>query len=174
MNNSKIIALYDEYKNLISFCQQHKQISFELYIDNIYKKSLLLSAASLFETEISNAIRDFALAASNENNSLVAFVENKAIKRQYHTFFSWDDKNANQFLGLFGEDFKQKARAKIEERNLKDAEKAFLAIGKDRNYLVHRNYIEININSTFDEIYNRYVQACDFVEFIIEILNETR
>lgn len=170
MYSSKIKALYDEYSELIDFCREHAQVSFEMYINDTYKKSLLLSAASYFETQISSAIHDFSAAASKGNSALISFVDNKALKRQYHTFFNWDCNNANQFLGLFGEDFKQSVRSKIKEKNLEPAERAFLTIGRDRNCLVHQNFIEAPVNSTFEEIYERYVSACSFVELITQML----
>lgn len=172
MYSPKIKALHDEYCELISFCRKYGQVSFEMYINDTYKKSLLLSAASFFETKITNAVHDFSAIASNEKNALVSFVDNKALKRQYHTFFSWDGNNANQFFGLFGDEFKKKVRIQIKERKLEMAERAFLSLGKDRNCLVHQNYIEVPINSTFEEIYDKYISACDFVEFFIQMLYE--
>lgn len=102
---------------------------------------------------------------------IVAFVDNKAVKRQYHTFFNWDGKNANQFFGLFGDTFKRRAREEIQTKSLDDAEVAFLSIGQERNRLVHQNYIEAQINDTFEEIYIKYEKACDFVELITQLLS---
>ena len=73
-----------------------------MYINDTYKKSLLLSVASFFEATITKAIHDYVDKKSRQTPEIVAFVDNKAIKRQYHTFFSWDGNNANQFFGLFG------------------------------------------------------------------------
>lgn len=143
-----------------------------MYINNTYKKSLLLSSASFFEAAITKAIHDFADKVSRHNMEIVAFIDNKAIKRQYHTFFSWDSNNANQFLGLFGEVFKRKAQGLIRERKLEEAETSFISIGKMRNQLVHQNYVEAQINDTFEEIYIKYVKACDFVELITQLLDE--
>ena len=171
MYSPKIKALHDEYCELIDFCREHNQVSFEMYINDTYRKSLLLSAASYFEAQISNAVHAFSVNASKGNKSLVAFVDNKAINRQYHTFFDWKGNNANQFLGLFGEDFKKNAKDQIKEKELENAEREFITLGKERNCLVHQNYIEAQVNSTFEEIYNRYETACDFVEFIVQILN---
>ena len=42
-----------------------------------------------------------------------------------------------------------------------------LEIGRERNNLVHRNYVEAVVNYTFEEIYNKYIDACKFVEFAI-------
>lgn len=137
MHSIKINALHQEYNELIEFCRVHKQVTFEMYINDTYKRSLLLSAASYFETTISKAIYDFAGLRSHNNPEIVALVNNKAIQRQYHTLFDWDSNNANKFFRLFGEPFKQKARLQIKEKGLTDAEVAFITIGRERNILVH-------------------------------------
>ena len=59
----------------------------------------------------------------------------------------------------------------IQTKKLDDAEAAFLAIGQERNRLVHQNYIEAQINDTFEEIYIKYEKACDFVELITQLLS---
>ena len=46
---------------------------------------------------------------------------------------------------------------------------AFIAIGRERNMLVHQNYIEAQINDTFEEIFSKYAKACKFVEFLINL-----
>ena len=172
MYSSKIKALHNEYCELLDFCREYNQVSFEMYINNTYKKALLLSAASYFETQITTAVHEFASSVSKGNDSLVSLVDKKALDKQYHTLFDWERSHANKFFGLFGEDFKKNARTQINEKGLETAEKAFLEIGKERNYLVHQNYIEFQIQSTFEEIYNRYETACDFVEFIVQTLND--
>lgn len=171
MRSTKIASLHDECSEMISFCRSNKQVSFEMYINDIYKKSLLLSAASYFEATITKSIHDYINAKSRQSPEIVAFVDNKAIKRQYHTFFNWDGNNANQFFGLFGEDFKRRAREEIQSRNFGEAEAAFIAIGRERNRLVHQNYIEAQINDTFEEIWDKYTRACDFVELITYLLS---
>ena len=88
MYSAKIKSLYDEYGELIEFCRSNGQISFELYINDTYKKALLLSAASYFEAVITRAIHDFVNGKTRNNPEIVAFVDNKAVKRQYHTFFN--------------------------------------------------------------------------------------
>ena len=170
MHSVKINALKQEYDELIEFCREQQQVSFEMYINDTYKRSLLLSIASFFETTISKAIYDFAGQRSQNDPELVALVNNKAIQRQYHSLFDWDANNANKFLKLFGEPFKQKTRNKIQKKGLTDAEIAFITIGKERNILVHQNYIEAPVNYTFEEIFSKYELACDFVEFLVETL----
>ena len=171
MYSAKIKSLYDEYDELIEFCKAHNQVSFELYINDTYKKALLLSSASYFESVITRTIHDFVNGKTRNSPEIVAFVDNKAVKLQYHTFFNWDGNNANQFFGLFGDTFKRRAREEIQAKKLDDAEIAFLAIGRERNRLVHQNYIETQINDTFEEIYTKYEKACDFVELITQLLS---
>lgn len=172
MDSAKIRSLYEEYGELIEFCRSNNQVSFELYINDTYKKVLLLSAASYFETIITKTIHDFVNEKTRYNPEIVAFVDNKAMKRQYHTFFNWDGNNANQFFGLFGDAFKRRAREEIQAKKLDEAEGAFLSIGRERNRLVHQNYIEVQINGTFEEIYAKYEKACDFVGLITQLLYE--
>jgi hypothetical protein len=43
------------------------------------------------------------------------FVRNKAISRQYHTWFRWEDNNANYFFGLFGTDFRIEMSKRVKE-----------------------------------------------------------
>lgn len=170
MYSAKIKALRSEYDELIEFCRSNNQVSFELYINDTYKKMLLLSAASFFESILTKTIHDLADNKSHHNPEVVAFLDNKALKRQYHTFFDWDKNNTNQFLGLFGDAFKLAARKKIQGDNLIDAESAFIAIGRERNRLVHQNFVEAQINDTFEEIYAKYENACNFVELITQLL----
>lgn len=167
MHSTKITALRAEYLELIDYCREHGQVSFEMYINNTYKKALLLSAASHFEFEISAAVHNFADIISKSNHEIISLVDNKAIKRQYHTYFKWDSNNANNFFGLFGDAFKQKMRLLIKDQNLEDAESAFLKLGNQRNELVHCNYAEYQLNDTFEEIYAKYETACKFVDFLI-------
>lgn len=171
MYSAKIKSLYEEYGELIEFCRLNGQVSFELYINNTYKKALLLSAASYFETIITKTIHDFVNGKTRHNPEIVAFVEKKAMKRQYHTFFNWDGNNANQFFGLFGDALKRRAREEIRAKKLDEAEVAFMTIGRERNRLVHQNYIEVQINDTFEEIYAKYEKACDFVDLIAQLLS---
>ena len=168
MLNTRIEVLRAEYLELRDFFRANDQMSFELYIDNTYKKSLLLSAASYFESLITELIIGYTRLSSDGDEKIISLIELKTLNRQYHTFFDWNAQNTNKFFGYFGTKSKEDARKLLQERGLIDAEKAFILIGRERNNLVHNNYVEIIINYTFDEIYNQYVLACKFIEFIKE------
>ncbi|MDR1092395.1 MAG: hypothetical protein LBL79_15110 [Prevotella sp.] len=166
MFNNRIELLKNEYNELSDFLEEQGQVSFATYINDNYKKSLLLSAASYFETIVVEIIIEYAKFCSGNDEKIVSLIEGKTLNRQYHTLFDGDRQNANKFFGLFGDKTKEKARKMLEDESLSDAERAFLSIGRERNKLVHNNYIEVSINSTFNEIYNQYEMACNFVKFL--------
>ncbi len=162
----KFIDEYDElYKTLIS----QNQISMAINISEHYRKVLLLSCASYYESQITDTIQEFVKSNSGDAR-IYCFLNNKAIKRQYHTFFNWDDNNISQFLGLFGSDFKDKIKSEIKKdpeltQNIKD----FLAVGNERNKMVHENFLEYKLDKTFEEIVNLHKSAIKFIEYIKEI-----
>ena len=90
---------------MIDYLETNKEISLKIVADDNLKKVLLLSAASYFEDEIKDIILSFVEKNSNDNSMIKSFVKNKAVERQYHTYFDWGTGNANRFFSLFGEEF---------------------------------------------------------------------
>jgi hypothetical protein len=132
----------------------------------------LLSASSYFEIEIQDIIERFAIEKSQNNIMLVSLVKNKVISRQYHTYFKWDDTNANQFFGLFGEDFKNEMKQKCkEDEEMNKSIKAFLELGNLRNLLAHKNFGAYNLDQNLDDIFKLYKKAKDFVDYLRGRLN---
>lgn len=138
-----------------------------------FRKSLLLAAASYFEYRVSSCVAEFVHERSNGAALVVAFVKNKAISRQYHTWFSWTDSNANQFFGLFGPEFKQMMTGRVKSSDeLKASVQAFMELGSERNKLIHQDFASYSMNKTLDEVYALYKQALSFVEGISAQLRE--
>jgi hypothetical protein len=165
--------IHQEFQDLISYLDQGNQPSLRSTVDENFRKALLLAAASYFEHRIVNDILTFVREASRENNLLIEFVNNKAISRQYHTFFNWNETNANQFFGLFGTSFKNFIKQELrtnEQLNL--SIKAFLEIGRERNRLVHQDFGTFSLEKTSEEIYELYKIALIFVEIIPVKLRE--
>ena len=112
---------------------------------------------------------EFVTRISQEDERLISFVKKKGINMEYHTYFSWGEKdepekpgkNANQFFSLFGENFKSKMNNTIRQnKDLDDSVKAFIELGHLRNILVHSNFAAYNFeNKTTDEIYLMYQKA---------------
>jgi len=95
------------------------------------------------------------------------FLNNRCINRQYHTFFNWKESNVNNFLGLFGHEFKDKVSHEISmDENLKKCTISFLTIGNERNKMVHENFLAYRMMMTFDEIARLNDEALTFIDFI--------
>lgn len=149
MESDRIERQYQDSKDLVAYLMGKEEISFATYIDSVYKKVLVLSAASYFESVISKCILDYATKASGPDKRIVTLIENKVIERQYHTLFDWKAKNTNTFWGLFGEDTKSKVREQLNaDEHLKATEQAFIELGRQRNLLVHENFAEYDVNTT--------------------------
>lgn len=171
MESDRIQQQYQDEQELHQYLMDRDEISFASYIDNVYKKVLLLSAASYFEAVISDTIVSFAKNAASVDPRIAVLVEKKAVSRQYHTLFQWNQKNTNSFWGLFGEQTKKKVREMIDSsEEMRQAEADFLDLGNRRNLLVHENFSEHDVNITVDEIFGKYKSACKFIEFVPEVL----
>ena len=172
MESDRIEQQYQDSKDLVAYLMGKGEVSFATYIDSVYKKVLVLSAASYFESIISKYISDYAIKASDPDKRIVTLIANKVIERQYHTLFDWESKNTNKFWSLFGENTKRKVREQLNaDDHLKAAEQSFIELGRQRNLLVHENFAEYDVNTTVEEIYTKYKLACEFVSFIATVLD---
>ena len=173
MAETIIDSLYSEFSDLLKFLDEAKEISLRSTVDSTFKKTLALSAASYFEEELRNLLLKFVDKTTNSNILLVSLVKNKAIARQYHTFFDWRGNNANSFFSLFGDDFKQSAIEDVRaDENLKESIRAFLELGNTRNELAHLNFANMEFNKTAEEVYGQFKSARRFLEYIEKKLNE--
>jgi hypothetical protein len=168
-----IDSLYKEFTDLLYFLDQSKEISLRSTVDATFKKTLALSAASYFEDEIRTILTRFVDEKSNSNALLNSFVRNKAIARQYHSFFDWRGNNANTFFSLFGDEFKRSAIEDIKsDSDLSQAIKDFLDLGNTRNELAHLNFANIDLDKTAEEVYRQFKRASKFITFIDTKLNK--
>lgn len=166
-NGDIVRQRYKEFKDMIDYLETNKEISLKIVADDNLKKVLLLSAASYFEDEIKDIILSFVEKNSDDNLMIKSFVKNKAVERQYHTYFDWNAKNANKFFSLFGEEFKNRAEGDVKDNSgLKEPILAFLEIGNLRNELVHGNFAVFPIEKTVEEIYYLYILAHKFIDYL--------
>ena len=172
MESERIERQYQDSQELYNYLIKKGEISFATYIDNVYKKVLILSAASYFESKISELISKYAAKASGSDKRIVKLIESKVIERQYHTLFDWKANNTNAFWRLFGEETKESVRQKINsDEKLKTAEQCFIDLGRQRNFLVRENFAEFDVNITVEEFYRKYRKACNFIlliEFVLD------
>jgi hypothetical protein len=135
--------------------------------DGNFRKSLLMTAASYFEARLTNDVFEFSKEISNGDSLITSLIRNKAILRQYHTWFDWKARNANTFFSMFGEEMKLYMKRNIESNDsLRISIEDFMEIGRDRNRLAHDNYGTVSLEKTSAEIYSVYKSANSFVEFI--------
>jgi hypothetical protein len=101
VDKTVIDSMYEDFTALIEHLEKSQEISFRDIADSTFKKTLVLSAASFFEDKIRNILLNFISEQTKKHELILAFVESKAISRQYHTYFEWDGKNANKFFFPF-------------------------------------------------------------------------
>ncbi len=160
-----IDRLYEDNRALVDFLNKGSENSLSNHVESHFRKTLLLSAASFFETVIKDDLLRFVEERAKGAAPLMHFVKNKAIERQYHTFFNWEQRNANSFFALFGSEFKEFMEAEVKsDTRFGESIRAFLELGAVRNQLVHQNFGTFPLEKTTNEVYGLYKKASIFVE----------
>ena len=161
--SSTVDRLYSDFSLMIEQIDV-TEVSLRNSAEEIFQKSLYVAIGSYFEQRITSYILEFMSKASGDNVLVIEFVRVKGITRQYHTFFSWDRRNANGFFSMFGQEFKDYMVEYVENNpEYRDAIRAFLEIGNVRNEVAH-DFGSVNLTKTVNEIYDRYQQALIFIE----------
>jgi hypothetical protein len=167
MARTAIDMMYEDFSGLLDFLQKAGEVSLQSMVDSTFKKTLALSAASFFEDKIRQILLEIVSDRSSKDELLCNFLKNKAIERQYHTYFDWRGNNANGFFRLFGEIFRDSVGQDIKNNSsLADAIKAFLELGNTRNELAHLNFSSFALNMTAEEVYRKYQTASRFVDYL--------
>jgi len=166
-----IDKLYHDYKGLLDRIRQVDGTApYVPIVEDNFKKALLLAAASHFEHQITRSLESF-VEEQSKSDQFTEFVKNRAIERQYFSYFNWDAKNANKFFALFGDGFLSYMESRVrDDEHLERSVIAFLAIGKKRNDLVHNDYASFPLEMTADEIYELYGKAREFTDSIPDLL----
>lgn len=162
-----IDSLINRHKDLTDFLEKQEQVTFKIEVDEQFTKILILSISSYFEHRIIESLN--ILVSKTTPSPLKSFIEKKAIARQYHTYFAWRESNINQFLGLFGEDFKKKLGTTLKfNSGLKEGMEQFMKLGNERNELIHQNLAESKTNWTLNEVVEKYEKALPFVNHLTQ------
>ena len=158
--------LYGEFQDIVSNLDQ-TEISLKVAAEEILRKSLLVAAASYFEHEIKSQVVSLVMKHSGNNELVLEFMRNKAIERQYHTYFDWKASNANSFFGLFGDGFKAHMTKHVRgDSSYREAVRAFLELERERNRLVHEDFGNFPLEKTSKEVFDLYKTASLFVNSI--------
>lgn len=165
--------LYDEATAVIRLLNDSSEFSLQVAVSDHFRKALLLAAASYFEEQVCTCVIEHIKARTNGSRLVENFVRNKAIARQYHSWFQWEARNANQFFGLFGTDFSASMKARVSASSeMQESIRAFLELGNERNRLVHQNYAAFPMEKTMDEVYDLYKSSKAFVDTLPIVLSE--
>jgi hypothetical protein len=171
MCDTPIDKIYAEHQELKRILHSAKEYSLEISVDASFRKELLLSAGSYFESAVREGLLDYCSLATNNNSALTTFLKNKAIERQYFTYFQWEVNNANSFFGLFGPQVKEHmVQVATKDSAFAGSIKAFLEIGRLRNNVVHQNYVVFSLDKTVDELYELYREASGFPRVFFGLL----
>lgn len=172
-NLTAVDKLYEEANAVIQGLQRLVEPSLQVTASDHFRKAMLLSSASYFEHRICDCVLEFVRERSGGSKLVENFVRNKAISRQYHTWFKWDEQNANQFFGLFGSEFRDAMKDRVRAKDeLRAAVQAFLEVGNERNKLVHQDYATFPLEKTLEEIYALYRRALTFVDELPDALRD--
>jgi hypothetical protein len=168
-----IDRLYTEASDVIQLLQTNAQISLQISVADHFRKALLLLAASYFEERVCNVILDYIRERAKGSSLIENFVRNKAVARQYHSWFAWGESNANHFFGLFGSEFRTLMSGRVRAwPEMQVSIKAFLELGNERNRLVHQNYATFPMEKTLDEVYALYRDSRAFVDALPRALRD--
>jgi hypothetical protein len=164
-DTTEIDRLYNEADAIVTVLAASSEMSLQFAAADYFRKAFLLAVASYFEYRVCAAVLEFVRERAGGSELVESFVRNKAIARQYHTWFSWDAKNANAFFGLFGEQFKTTMVQRVTTSDeMRSSVKAFLELGSERNRLTHENFATFQMEKTLQEIYALYNLATKFVD----------
>jgi hypothetical protein len=171
MANTIIDRAYEDNASLLLYLSERNELSLLRTVDDSFRKTLVLSAASLFEHQISDAIHSYCARRSGSDACVLALVRIKALNRQYFSYFDWENKKAGTFFRLLGEEIGEKLKAESKADPLKSSIEAFLELGFLRNCLVHQNFAGYPFEKTNEEVYALYQQASAFVDRVLHELS---
>jgi hypothetical protein len=174
MAETIIDRAYEDNASLRRYLSERNEISLLRTVEDSFRKTLVLSAASLFEHQIIDALHNYCDRKADSDPCVLAMVRIKVLNRQYHTFFVWEKRDAGPFFGLLGENMGTKLKAESKSEPLKSALAAFLELGSLRNNLVHQNFAGYAFEKTNEEVYALYQRAAVFATRIIEELTPTQ
>lgn len=171
--NPNIEGLHIGFSDILKFLEDRGEVSWRTMADENFRKVLLIAVASHFERSLQDTVFSFVKEIIGDSHPLAYLIHNKAILRQYHTWFDWDSSNANRFFSLFGDAFKDSMQQMVrDDDSLNSSIQAFLEIGRERNRLVHRDFSDFTLEKTSEEIYSLYSDANRFIERFPDLLRD--
>lgn len=165
---STVDDFYIHIDQVLGALDRAKETSLRIWASDHLTRSLILVIANHFENEVTSILRHFL--ESQSPNKMVKAYTLKASERKYFTYFNFGkEKNVNNFLTLFGDEFKDLACEDINSKpELKEGMLAFLELGGKRDELTHRKPHEVDLPKSVNEYYDHYKKALIFVNYLKE------
>ena len=136
-----------------------------------FAKAMILAAGNWLERRTLQALLLFTKSASS-NEALVHLVENKVLKRKFHTLFDWDSGKVNSFVGIFGSDFKEKVNAANGDDEIRRASLDFMELVAERNILAHDSRISDEAQFTPSQVRTKFYNAAGWVSWAGQLLTD--
>lgn len=170
-----IDSFHREHSELLQFLTEQRQPSFQAAVDAVFAKTLVLAIASYFEVELTEIVRKYVGSIADNHPKVLSLVENKAIKRQYHTWFDWTNTKPNPFFAMFGEECKSVAVAALKaDAALAASAGDFINLGQRRNELIHGNFVAMQFEETAMDVMRKFESAVRFVDYVRTVLAPLR
>ena len=165
MTYTPIDDMYNEFKKIDNYLFTQKEQSYRNTITRHYRKALLLSIASYYETKLIATLKQIVTANTNGKNIFSNFIYTMCLERAYFRLFTWSDTTGNSFFGKFGTEFRDFMMKEVQNNSqLNEGIVAFTQLGKERNDMVHRDFCTYTLEKTEDEIYVLYQKSNYFID----------
>lgn len=162
-----IVVLHQQFTEVLSVLDAANEPSLRIASNDMFRKALVLSAASRFEHSVVSALLSSYKTDKGSLGHRGEFVKRQALDSKYHTLFDWRANNANRFLKLFGDEWSDSAKNELaNDGSLEQSVRDFISIGNTRNILVHNDFGVIQFDDTLDDILRKYKSAQAFVTWI--------
>jgi len=161
-----IEEMYRRHRELRTYLEENKELSFLTLIDEEFRRTLVLAIASSFEDVMQITVQDFVKSKSAGSLEILSLINIRFIKRQYHSWFDWEKRNVNKFWSFFGDEFKSLRLADLSANaGLSDSMRDFIELGELRNRIVHQNFALFSVDLSVEDIYKKYLSASDFIDY---------
>lgn len=133
----------------------------------VYSKAMILAAGNWFERKVSEVLVDFARVHSNGDLRVVELVRQRAVARQFHTLFDWEQQVPSRFLALFGDRFKDASIREIKaSETLASGARDFMTLVAQRNALAHAQALDEEPPFTAAEVFTKFNSGAEWVRWL--------
>lgn len=165
-----LASFFEERNDIVEILERAVEPSLLNVYQTDLPKVMVVAAASSFEKVVVKHIEDFYKTTSKHESAAI-FVLKKALFRQYHQLFGWNDNNINVFTNFFGPECTKNFKKQLDIHDwLETSMRDFLQIGRARNELIHGDFSSYSLSLTAAEVESKYRSAEKFVRAVPQII----